>query len=361
MRIRHLWISRFRSYEEAELDCPEGLCVLRGPNGVGKTNVLEAIAYLSTLRSFRHAPVDALVASGADSAVLRAEIRQADREVLIEAEIARSGRSRVQVNRQRVNRNRELRELLAVTVFGPSDLELIQGGPAVRRELLDEIAVSLHPRNDSLRLEWERVLRQRNALLKQSVGGLDESGRITLEVWDAKAAEAGEQVVEVRERLLSDLARHVELAYRDLAGGEHSVRFRYERSWSGDLHAALRSAHKEELRRGVTVVGPHRDEMRIDLNGLPARTHASQGEQRCLALALRLGGHRMVHSELGVSPVLLLDDVFSELDDQRSSALVASLPRGQAFLSTASEPPRSVTADMVVDVSPGVLRSGCDR
>lgn len=321
-----------------ELDAVEGTSVLRGPNGVGKTNLLEAIAWLATLSSFRGASNDALVRVGADTAVIRAEVESDDRTQLIEAEISRAGRNRVLVNRQKLKRATDLLGTLRVSVFSPDDLEVIKGGPAMRRGLVDDLLVAMHPRNQGVRSEWERALRQRNALLKSVHGRLDESAELTLEVWDQKASSSGEELATLREELLLRLAPGVQQAYVDLAGAGERVVLTYKRSWSGTLSEGLRNARRDDLRRSITTAGPHRDEIVVELDGLPARSHASQGEQRCLALALRLAAHRELTSELGTAPVLLLDDVFSELDPSRASALVRSLPQGQSFLSTAGEP-----------------------
>ena len=355
MRVRELWVTDFRSYDSAHLVCPEGLCVIRGPNGVGKTNLLEAVGYLATLSSFRGAPGDALIRVGADAAVVRAEVESDGRAQLIEAELSRTGRNRVQVNRQRLRRTRDLLGTLRVSVFAPDDLELVKGGPGVRRGMLDDLLVSLHPRNDGVRAEWERALRQRNALLKQVGGRLDESAELTLGVWDDKAGAAGEELLALRTALVDRLAPAVQTAYRDLAGAGEVVRLEYRRSWQGGLGEALAASRRDDLRRGVTTVGLHRDELWVELDGLPARTHASQGEQRCLALSLRLAGHREVAADVGTPPVLLLDDVFSELDPTRCEALVASLPAGQAFLSTATALPPSVSPQAVVEVREGRL------
>jgi DNA replication and repair protein RecF len=359
MEVRHLWLGDFRSYRTTELECPPGICVLRGPNGVGKSNLLEAIGYLATLGSFRGAPTDAMIAVGAATAVVRAEVAREEpdgvRVALIEAELARTGRHRVQVNRQRLRRTRDLLGTLRVSVFSPDDLELLKGGPGLRREYLDGLLVALHPRNDVVRSEWERSLRQRNALLKQVRGRLDDAAAMALEVWDTKASESGTTLVERREELAQRLGPAVEVAYKELAGRADRVELEYARSWEGDLGTALVGSRVEELRRNLTLVGPHRDELRVRLNGMPARTHASQGEQRCLALALRLAGHREVGREVGAPPVLLLDDVFSELDADRSAALLASLPKGQAFLTTATELPVGAVPDLVVDIEPGRL------
>ncbi|MGI9579026.1 MAG: DNA replication/repair protein RecF [Microthrixaceae bacterium] len=360
MYLRRLWLTDFRSWQQLEFDSVEGATVLRGPNGVGKTNLLEAIAWLATMSSFRGASNDALVRAGCDSAVIRAEVESDGRAQLIEAEISRTGRNRVLVNKQRLKKAADLLGTLRVSVFSPDDLEVIKGGPAMRRGLIDDHLVALHPRNQGVRAEWERALRQRNALLKSVGGRLDESAELTLEVWDQKASAAGSELASLREQQLTRLAPAVQQAYVDLAGAGETVRVTYMRSWNGELSEALVGARRDDLRRGVTTVGPHRDEVLVELDGLPARSHASQGEQRCLALAIRLAAHRELTSALGSAPVLLLDDVFSELDPARAEALVHSLPEGQSYLSTAGEPltallQAGLKPDAVLEVRPGEL------
>lgn len=359
MHIEHLWLKDFRSYPSVDLELTSGLCAVLGPNGVGKSNLLEAIGYLALLESFRGAPTEALVRAGSTSAVVRGAVRSDEREQLIEAELVPSGRNRILVNRQRLTRSRDLLGAVRVTVFSPDDLALLKGGPGLRRSYLDQLLVSLDPRNDALRSELERALRQRNALLKQTRGRLDEAAELTLEVWDAKVVAAGEELARRRAEAVARIEPVVVAAYGDVAGAPEPISLRYEAPWREiGLAAALRAARADELRRGVTLVGPHRDDLVVALNGLPARTHASQGEQRSLALALRLASHRLVHEVVGTPPVLLLDDVFSELDPDRSAALLRSLPSGQTFLSTASGLPEGVAVDQVVHVRPGELASG---
>lgn len=355
MRIRDIWLTGFRSYEAAHLSCPSGLCAVIGSNGVGKTNLLEAIAYLATLSSFRSAPVDALIRAGGDSAVVRAEIEHEGSIHLIEAEINRDRPNRVMVNRQRLRRSRDLVGSLRVSVFSPDDIELVKGSPGVRRSYLDDLLVSLHPRNDVVRAEWEKSLRQRNALLKQVSGRLDATASATLDVWDSKAADAGERLAALRVDVLERLGSHVQQAYEDIAGRGETVSLVYDRAWDRPLLSTLVEARRDDLRRSVTTMGPHRDEVVVELAGHRARTHGSQGEQRCLALALRLAAHRLVTVEFDSPPVLLLDDVFSELDPERASALVAALPAGQVFVTTAAGLPDSIQPEETVDVSPGRL------
>jgi len=359
VHLRHLWLKDYRSYESVDLELTPGVCAVLGPNGMGKSNLLEAVAYLALLESFRGAPTDALIRAGAPSGVVRGEAVEDDREQLIEAELTRTGRNRVLLNRQRLTRSRDLLGAVRVTVFSPDDLSLLKGGPSLRRGYLDQLLVQLDPRHDAVRSEFERALRQRNALLKQTRGRLDEAASVTLEVWDTKLVESGERLAGLREELVGRLGPLVQTAYADVAGERAATRLRYESTWRDTgLAAALVAARTDELRRGVTLVGPHRDELGVHLNDMPARTHASQGEQRSLALALRLAAHRLVNDMTGAPPVLLLDDVFSELDPQRSSALLRSLPPGQTLLSTAAGLPPDVSADQVLQVELGSVRQG---
>jgi DNA replication and repair protein RecF len=356
MHLRRLWLTDFRSYEHVGLELPDGLTAVLGPNGRGKSNLLEAVAYLGTLRSFRGAPSDALVRVGAERAVVRGEVVDDGRDHLVEAEVARSGRSRVLVDKQRLARTRDLLATVRTTVFSPDDLDLVKGGPAGRRGFLDDGLVALHPPDDAVRSDWERALRQRNALLKQVHGRPDESALLTLEVWDEKLAAAGDRLGELRSALVARLQPVVERAYRDVASSELEVGLRYEAPWRGmGLRAALAAARADELRRGLTLVGPHRDELLVELRGLPSRTHASQGEQRSLALALRLSMHRAASEVYGSPPVLLLDDVFSELDPDRSAALLRALPPGQTMLSSASGLPSGIAPALSLHVGEGAV------
>ena len=346
MRIDHLWLTDFRSYHSAEFSpAPGGITVVSGGNGEGKTNLVEAIAYLSTLKSFRGSPAEAMVRSGENGAIVRAEGERDARRLLIEAEIQAVGRDRVQVNGQPLRRSRDLLGYMQATVFSPDDLALVKAGPQLRRDFLDGLLVALHPRHDETINEVERVLKQRNALLK-SAGVERVPGEVasTLDVWDTKLAEAGERLASAREALAGSLApmagdSYSQLAFAAAHRGRDTVGVEYQRSWEGSLLDALHAARKEDLRRGITTIGPHRDEMILRIGGLPARTHASQGEQRCLTLALRLAGHGVVTERIGSPPVLLLDDVFSELDAVRAEALLRCLPDGQAIITTAGELP----------------------
>lgn len=355
MIVEHLELVDFRNYVTGTFDLHSGTTLVIGDNGQGKTNLAEALAFLATLSSFRSAPGDALVRAGVDTAIIRATVRHDDdRSTLIEIELAAAGRNRVQVNRQKLGRVRDLLGAVRVTVFSPDDLALVKGSPGDRRRFMDDTLVALATKYDSIRLEIDRIVRQRNTLLKQSGGRLTDEIEVTLDVWDAKFAEIADQFGYARATLVARLAPMVQEAYEQLAGTATPLDLHYEPAWrSTGLAAALRESRSLDVRRGVSTVGPHRDELAMSINGLPSRTHASQGEQRTLALALRLAGHRLVTERTGSAPVLVLDDVLSELDDHRAVALLGHLPAGQVVITTASDLPPGAHTDHVVRIAHG--------
>lgn len=356
MELTDLWLTDFRCYATAHLSLADGLTVIEGDNAQGKSSLLEAVAYLATLRSFRRVPTDALIRHGAASAIVRAEGNRDGRSVLIEAELTTAGRNRMQVNRQRVRRGRDLVDVLRVSVFSPDDLELVKGGPAQRRDLLDDTLAALSPADHQLRADLERVVRQRNTLLRQARGRLTDEIATTLDVWDAQLGTLGDALARRRLDVLAQLTPLLGEAYVEVAGAPTPVSLTYEPAWlAAGLADALERGRGEDVRRQVTLVGPHRDDVGLVIGGLPARTHASQGEQRSLALALRLATHRLVADAWGTSPILLLDDVFSELDARRADALVRALPPGQTLLSTAGVLPPGVEPGQVVRVVAGTL------
>ena len=359
MRLRKLWLTDFRGYETAEVAFADELTAVVGANGHGKTNLLEAVGYLATLTSFRGAPIDALVRVGAPRAIVRGDAEREGRTLLLEAEVVPGGRNRALLNRQPLRRARDLLGALRVTVFSPDDLSLVKGGPGERRRYLDEALVAVHPRNDALESDVDRILRQRNALLKQAGGRLTSDIELTLDVFDAKFAVAGEALGRARQTLVASLAPVLSAAYDQVAHRPSDVAMGYEPPWlSGGLAAALLAARPNDIRRGLSLVGPHRDELDLAIGGLPARTHASQGEQRSLALALRLAAHHVVTVEAGTAPVLLLDDVFSELDGERSDALLATLPAAQTILTTAGALPAGATPARLLRVVGGTVSDG---
>ena len=347
MIVQRLWLSDFRNHASTDVELDPQITLVTGPNGHGKTNLLEALGMLAGMKSFRGASPDALVATNSEAAVVRAEVVRRDREALVEMEIS-PGRSRAQVNRQAVRRIRDLGDVVKVVVFSPDDLELIKGSPSVRRSLLDDVLTSIdvHFRQD--RADLDKILRQRNNLLKQSHGRLTEEIVTTLGVWDHKLTDAGEAVARSRTDLVARIEPVVADYYARVAGANEPVRLMYDAPWmAAGLATALSEVRQDELRRGATLVGPHRDELQILLNSLPARTHASQGEQRSLALALRLAMHHHIADAVDDPPLVLLDDVFSELDEGRATRLVACLPTDAQIVLT------SATGTVPAGVHPG--------
>ena len=359
MRLDRVWLTDVRSYESTELELAPGLTALLGDNGEGKTNVLEAIGWLATLASFRGAPNEAMIRLGAERAVIRAEGEREGRAILIEAELVASGRNRVLVNRQPLKRAKELLGVLRVTVFAPDDLVLVKGGPSERRRYLDDALVASHPRYDALRSEVDKVLKQRNALLKGAGGRLDESAQHTLDVWDAKLVESGGRLAEARQHLLERLAPVLSETYDAVANRPAEVTATYAADWMAvGMAEALAASRSDDVRRGVSTVGPHRDDVDLRLAGRATRTHASQGEQRSLALALRLAAHHVITDVTGSAPILLLDDVFSELDPDRCDALLTHLPAGQTLLTSASGLPPKARPDLVLHIVDGAIVPG---
>ena len=355
MIVERLELIDFRNYVSGSFDLTSGTTAIIGGNGHGKTNLAESLAYLATLSSFRGAPNDALVRAGAEQAVIRATIRHDDGQTtLIEAELVAAGRNRVQVNKQKLGRVRDLLGSVRVTVFSPDDLTLIKGGPGDRRRYLDDTLVALATKYDAVRLEVGRILKQRNSLLKQAAGHLTSEIETTLDVWDQKFAEVADQFGYARATLVARITPMVQKAYEHLAGTKTPVELTYEPDWRQiGLAAALEAVRNMDVRRGVSTVGPHLDELNFRINGLPSRTHASQGEQRTLALALRLAAHQLVTERTGTAPVLVLDDVLSELDEGRTTALLQHIPPGQVIITTATELPPAARADRILRIEAG--------
>ena len=363
MQLSRLWLTDFRCYEHVELALDPGCTVVTGSNGQGKTSLLEAVAWIATGRSVRGVPDRALVRSGQDEAIVRAEITEPERSVLIEVAIRTVGRNRIMANKQNVVRRRDLAEHLRVTVFAPDDLALVKGGPAGRRDLVDDLLTASMPRFAAVITDYERVVKQRNALLRAGIRDADD--RTTRDVLDARLVDTGSALVVGRLDMIARLTPAVEAAYTSLAGSAPGFATRYEAEWhdaplerdaiADAMRASLTRLRQREEDRGVTLVGPHRDDWALILDDLDARYHASQGEQRTLALGLRLAGHRVIAELVGIEPVLLLDDVFSELDAQRATALVAHLPATQTLITTAGALPPGIRADAWVQIENGAL------
>jgi DNA replication and repair protein RecF len=379
VRLERLEVVDFRNHDRAVVDLPAGVSVLVGANGVGKTNLLEAIGYLATLGSHRVGQDASLMRAGAAAAVIRAAVRRAGRRLLVDVELRPGTGVRGRVNGAPVPRARDLLGVVRATVFAPEDLGLVRGDPEERRRFLDTLATQRLPRYHGSRQDYDRVLRQRNTLLRSAGGRLPASALATLEVWDEKLAVAGAEIWSERLRLVAALTPRVELAYHRLAGRDDAVDIAYISSVAGSegldvgvpdpdpakLAQALRERlvadRGREVERGLTLSGPHRDDLSLGLRGLPARTHASHGEAWSLALALRLGSHRLLTEE-GEEPVLLMDDVFAELDRQRREHVAeAALAAEQTIVTAAvaEELPAELGAT-VFHVEPGsvLLSSG---
>lgn len=345
MRIGWLSLVDYRSYRGLEWEPDPGVNLLVGANGAGKTNLLEAVSYLSTLRSFRGAPDQALVAEGANAAVVRAGVVSGERDRTVEMEIPLAGARRVQVDKTRLGRTTDLLGVIRVVSFLPEDLDVVKRGPGERRDLLDDLATQLWPASHLDQREYERALRQRNAFLRSG-----QTDPVTLGVWDSRLAQAGGKVLARRARAIDHLTPMLADAYRSIAGAG-VAEVTYQPSWAegtfrtlsaGDYAAilgdSLERARKTDYERRVTTVGPHRDEPGFALDGADARTRASQGEQRTIALATKLAAHGAVAEIIDEMPVLLLDDVFSELDPRRADDLARSLPGNTQTLITSARP-----------------------
>jgi DNA replication and repair protein RecF len=374
MRLERLEVVDFRNHDRAAVELPAGVSALVGPNGVGKTNLLEAVGYLATLGSHRVGQDAALIRAGSSSAVIRAAVQRAGRRLLVDVELRPGSGVRGRVNRAPVPRARDLLGVVRATVFAPEDLGLVRGDPEERRRFLDTLATQRLPRYHGSRQDYDRVLRQRNTLLRSAGGRLPTSALATLEVWDEKLASAGAELWSERLRLVAALTPRVELAYQRLAGRDDVVDVAYVSSVAGNagldpdpakLAQALRERlvadRTREVERGITLSGPHRDDLVLALRGLPARTHASHGEAWSLALALRLGSHRLLAEE-GEEPVLLMDDVFAELDRQRRDRVAEAALAAEQTIVTAAIPeelPGELNA-AVFHVEPGSvqLRTG---
>lgn len=345
MKVDWLSLLDYRSYPSLDWHPDPGVNLLIGGNGAGKTNLLEAVSYLSTLRSFRRAPDQDLVAEGAAAAVIRSGIVSGERTRTIEMEVPVTGSRRVQVDKTRLARTTDLLGVIRVVSFLPEDLDLVKRGPSERRDLLDDLSVQLWPAAHLDQREYERALRQRNAFLRSG-----DTDPVTLGVWDSRLAQAGGKVLARRARAIDLLASLLEDSYRSIAG-DGTAGLTYRPSWTAEgfetlsageyadrLTEALVAARRVDYERRVTTVGPHRDEPGFSLDGQDARTRASQGEQRTIALAVKLASHRAVADLISEMPVLLLDDVFSELDPDRAVELARSLPEGTQTLITSARP-----------------------
>ncbi|MBA8827736.1 DNA replication and repair protein RecF [Saccharopolyspora lacisalsi] len=366
MYVRHLQLGDFRSWEHADLTLRPGPTVLVGANGEGKTNLVEALGYVATLGSHRVSSDAPLVRHGTQRAVVRAAVVNGGRELLVELEIAPGRANRARLNRGAAARPRDVLGALRTVLFAPEDLSMVRGDPGERRRFIDDLLVARAPRFAGVRTDYERVLKQRGALLKSSGAARRSSGDLrTLEVWDGHLARHGADLLAGRLDLVADLAPHVTRAYANVAAtGENSgpagrvAEARYRGSLGESMPEGYGTAHgpradtevleaalleelarvrDQELERGVCLVGPHRDDLELVLGEAPAKGYASHGESWSLALALRLASYHLL-SEDGAEPVLVLDDVFAELDRRRRARLAELVAGAEQVLVTAAVP-----------------------
>ena len=348
MHLGWLELRDFRCYGRLDFHPDPGANVLVGPNGAGKTSVLEAIGYLSALRSFRGSPDAALIATGEPSAVIRGGFERDAGEVRVEIEIPAAARRRVLFNAKRPKRCADVAAELPLVAFLPDDLDLIKRGPGGRRDYLDDLIGRLHPTAGADLSEYDKALRQRNTLLRNE-GRLADG--LTLDVWDERLAVSGSRVLTHRLRLIDQLTPVLADAYRTV-GGTETMGFTYGAAWRGPIDAATSRDHADhvdtlrnallerrprDLDQRTTTLGPHRDDPGLVIDQRDARTQASQGEQRSAALALRIAAYRALEARHDQPPILLLDDVFSELDPRRAAGVLDLLPRGQVFVTTARD------------------------
>ena len=376
MHVRHLSLVDFRSYAVAELPLAPGVTTIMGLNGQGKTNLVEALGYVATLGSHRVATDQPLVRFGAAQTVIRAAVVRHDRETLVELELTPGRANRARLNKAPLTRTRDVLGTLRTVLFAPEDLALVKGDPAGRRAFLDDLLVARQPRWAGVRADYDRILKQRNALLKQAAPVLRkgpsrrrsaslapdenpdtarESTLHTLDVWNTHLADVGAQLLYARLRLLRDLTPFLAAAYEAVSAGTTAVSASYRASvrepaaaaiaagevpeldaLRAELLAAFDEHRAAEVERGVTLVGPHRDDVHLSLGPMPAKGYASHGESWSLALGLKLAAYQLLRRDLGEDPVLVLDDVFAELDTQRRERLAELVADCEQVLVTAA-------------------------
>jgi DNA replication and repair protein RecF len=351
VHLTRLVLTDFRSYAELAVELTDGVTTFSGLNGEGKTNLVEGIGYLATLSSHRVATDGPLVRQGASQAILRGAVSTAQGDALVEIELNPGKANRVRLNRTPLPRPREILGILRTVLFAPEDLALVKGDPGERRRFLDDLLVAAAPRYAAVRADYERVVKQRTALLKSAGakghlrGPARDAMTATLDAWDAQLAKAGAPLLAGRLKLTEALRPHVTQAYAAVSGGaRESAVMTYRGTVSTDtpeleeaLLKGIAAVRSSELDRGVCLVGPHRDELELAIGGMPARGYASHGESWSLALALRLASFALLRDGQE-DPVLILDDVFAELDTGRRDRLAALVAAAEQVLITAAVP-----------------------
>jgi DNA replication and repair protein RecF len=376
LRVTHLSLTDFRNYRTAEVPLAAGANLFVGRNGQGKTNLVESLGYLSTLGSHRVSSDQAMIRKDAESAIVRTRIQHDGRELLVELQLNRGSANRAQVNRSAI-KTRELPRYFSSVLFAPEDLALVRGEPSIRRRFVDQLLVQRNPRFAGVLADYERVLKQRNTLLKSARASGVKDGQLgTLDIWDERLVALGAELVDARLDLVARLTDPLTNAYRSVAGDDHHPRLvplltirgaeveDTDDAGPGDsvtdssgvattdaFRQALASVRRKELDRGLTLIGPHRDDVLFELNGLPAKGYASHGESWSFALALKLASAELLRRESNTGdPVLILDDVFAELDQARRRMLATAVGGYEQVLITAAvfdDVPGELTAHTV--------------
>jgi DNA replication and repair protein RecF len=354
VHVSRLDLHDFRSYAQVELALEPGATAFIGSNGQGKTNLVEAIDYLSRLDSHRVSNDAPLVRVGAEQAIVRADVVKGDRTALLELEITPGRANRARINRAALPRTRDLVGVLRTVIFSPEDLALVKGDPSDRRRFLDSLLVLCTPRLGGVKADYDRVLKQRNTLLKTARGRRNVE-IATLDIWDENLARTGAELVAARLALLDALAPHLVDAYQRVAAasapdrrvvtatyrtavlpdGDHGPAVRDQQQIEQLILAELATRRGDELDRGISLVGPHRDDVTLMIGELPAKGYASHGESWSYALALKLASFEMLRAA-DDDPVLILDDVFAELDQGRRQQLAELVGDAEQVLVTAA-------------------------
>ena len=385
MRVTHLSLTDFRNYAQAEVPFGAGPNLIVGRNGQGKTNLVEALGFLSTLGSHRVSQTGAMVRAGEDSAIIRARLEYNGRDILAEVQINRTGLNRAQINRS-VIKTRDLPRYFSSVLFAPEDLALVRGDPSGRRRFLDQLLVLRSPRLSGVLTDYDRVLRQRNTLLKSArASGVKATQLGTLEIWDERLVALGSEIIDERAALVRELLPPLGAAYRAVAGADHGPNLVASLSILGAdeesdqpgtpgaalagggtatadaFRSALAGLRRKELDRGMTLAGPHRDDLVFELNQLPAKGYASHGESWSFALALKLASAELLRQDSSSGdPVLILDDVFAELDQSRRRRLAEAVTGYEQVLITAAvfEDVPSVLAAHAIHIQAGAVVDG---
>lgn len=347
MQIKSLSLRDFRNHQDAQFTFGSGVTAIIGRNGRGKTNIVEAVNYLATLGSHRVSQDTPLIRWGCQEAQVSAVVQKHDRQANVGITLKSSGSNTVTLNDNKLTKPRDVLGLVHTVIFAPEDLELVRREPAARRRYIDDFCTQLAPRFSGLRLDYERTLRQRNSLLKShGRRPMSESALATLQAWDEQLVTYGSQLVSQRLNALNQLREHIDAHGKMLSGDTEPLLARYQSSWlltdesdvesvQADFKSALSQRHREEVERGVTLVGPHRDDIELTLSGMPAKEYSSHGQSWSVALALRLATFTILRQH-DDDPILILDDVFAELDRKRRTRLVSAVSGVEQVLITAA-------------------------